>query len=267
MGERFERAGAGVGEVNYGRGVVECVGPVEVAEVATQVNALGIKLLGLQDGVEHAKIGSGICAAPGHPLPTGGVVGGIGVDQSVPKPCLAHAPINQQVFDEERGGHHAHAIVHVTGLPQLAHTCIDEGNTRAAVLPCGQRGSFRRNPGETVEAAVEVGRRQGGPVKEQVVAELAPAHLGNKFGRVAQRLGGSVAPGRVDAFENLKGADLAKPQVRRQLTGGKICRHIAPVGITREPLGHERLKLLVRGLLSHCPTRRQSGRPVGMLRA
>ncbi len=63
----------------------------------------GIEFFSLGDRIENTEIRCGIGAAAGHPLPTGRIVGGIGIDQAIPEPLLATPPIDQQMLDQERG--------------------------------------------------------------------------------------------------------------------------------------------------------------------
>ena len=106
---------AGVLEVDYGVGVVGAeldvgsledglgggVGVEEVlggeggefGEVGAQVGAVRVEFFALGDGVEDAEVGRGVGAATGDPLPTGAVVGKVGVEESVPKPAFAVVPV------------------------------------------------------------------------------------------------------------------------------------------------------------------------------
>ncbi len=61
---------------------------------APDIGAVGIELLALQDRIEHAEIGGGIGAGAGDPLPVGGIAAGVGIDQRVPKPFFALAPVD-----------------------------------------------------------------------------------------------------------------------------------------------------------------------------
>src|ERR1700722_14341193 len=72
---------------------------------APHIGAVGIELLALQHRIEHPEIGRSIGAAARDPLPVGGIAGGIGVDERVPEPLLAFAPVDQEMLDREGGDH------------------------------------------------------------------------------------------------------------------------------------------------------------------
>ena len=113
----------------------------EFRHPVADIVALGIELLALQHRIEDAEIGRRIRARAGDPLPARGVIGEIGIDQRIPEPRLALAPVDEQMLDQERGGDHAHAIMHLAGRPQLAHAGIDDRIAGAALLP-GVQSAF-----------------------------------------------------------------------------------------------------------------------------
>ena len=100
-----------------------------------EINRLRIELLRLGYRVEDAEIRRGISPRTRHPLPAQGVVGKVGVHQSVPEPACAMQPMLAHVFGQPAGHDHAHPVVHVAGGPQLAHTGIHDGHAGAALLP------------------------------------------------------------------------------------------------------------------------------------
>ncbi len=181
---------------------------------------LRVELFPLQHRVEDAEEGSGVRAATGRPLPAERVVGEIGVDQRIPEPLRAILPGDEQVLHEERGDDHAHAVMHPTGGPKLAHAGIDDGVTGVATFPCAERGRVGA-PGEGFIFRTERAIGGVGEVIEQMVGELAPADF-------AEKRGGRVAPAagvcgcrarfagihRADRVPDLARADLTKVQVR-----------------------------------------------------
>ena len=140
----------------------------------THVSAVSIEFLPLQDRVEDSEIRCGIRAASRHPLPTRYIVRKIRVNKGVPKPGLTMPPVNQQVFDEHRGGNHAYPIVHPTGLPQLTHPGIDDREPRLAGLP-GPDQSRVILPGKACKLRAKGFFGQVGEVEQQVGAEFTPA--------------------------------------------------------------------------------------------
>ena len=98
---------------------------------APDIDAIGIELLALQDRIEDAEIGRGVGARACHPLPVRGVAAGIGIDQRVPEPLLAFAPVDQEMLDQERRHHHPHPVVHHAGVPEFAHAGIDDRDSRS----------------------------------------------------------------------------------------------------------------------------------------
>ena len=168
---------------------------------------VGVELLRLQLGVEDPEVRRRIGARAGDPLPVERVVRGIRVDQRVPEPLLAAPPVDEQVLDEEGCRHHPHAVVHVAGLPELAHAGVDERDAGATALPRLQLRRLQARPRERVELGPEVLRRQVGEVEQRVPRELAPPEL-RQEPPAAARLDGLV-PHR-------ERAHLAPPQPRRQ---------------------------------------------------
>jgi len=62
---------------------------------------MGGELLALQDRIEPAEIRRCVGSGARDPLPIGGIAGGIGIDQRVPKPSFALAPVDQEMLDQE----------------------------------------------------------------------------------------------------------------------------------------------------------------------
>src|SRR5581483_644324 len=77
--------------------------PCKLGNPLTDVEAIRVELLSLQNGIEDTEVGGGIRSSTGYPLPVGRIVGGIGVHERVPEPALARAPVDQQMLDEKRG--------------------------------------------------------------------------------------------------------------------------------------------------------------------
>lgn len=63
------------------------------------VGPLGVELLALGNGIEYPEERRGIGSTACDPLPTGAVTGQIGVNQTIPEPVGAMAPMNKQVLD------------------------------------------------------------------------------------------------------------------------------------------------------------------------
>lgn len=94
-----------------------------------------VELFALADGVEHSEIRRGIGAGGGRPLPAPVVAGKVVVDKVLGKEPFAPAPIHQQVFGEELGGHHAQAVVHPAGGHQAALGGIDQWVAGSSFAP------------------------------------------------------------------------------------------------------------------------------------
>ena len=142
----------------------------------------GSNFFALKRGVEHAKIGRGIGATAGDPLPVDRVIGKIGIDQRVPEPCLTLPPVDPQVLDQKARRDHAHTIVHPAGLPELAHPGVHHRITRTAVLPCCKVISLAL-PGEGVELRTPVLLGHGRKVIQQVIGELSPSQFAEELFR------------------------------------------------------------------------------------
>ncbi len=102
----------------------------------------------------------------------------------------AELPRHVEILGQERRHDHAYAVVHESLGLQLPHARIDEGKSGPARAPRRERavvGGPRRALG------AEVGDRQLGPRREQLVEEVAPGELSHE--RAAS---GSVAQARRD---------------------------------------------------------------------
>src|SRR5262249_15495873 len=127
-------------------------------------------------------------------------------------PALALGPARKQVLHQERRDHHAHPVVHPAGLPELAHAGVDDRIAGATLLPRAQRLGVLP-PWERVEPLLQVLARKIGKAVQELIAELAPAELGQEFFDVARD---ASAPLRREGrgVPDLERADLAEPEMR-----------------------------------------------------
>ncbi len=102
---------------------------------STDVVAGWVELTALGDWIEDTEIGGGVGAGSGDPLPVAGVLGWFGVDEEMAEPALAFAPVDEQVFDQERSGDHSDSVVHPSSCSELAHAGVDDWIAGLAVLP------------------------------------------------------------------------------------------------------------------------------------
>ena len=227
---------------------------------AADVAAISVEFLALAHGAEDAEVGGGVGAGAGDPLPAGGVVGAVGVEQGVPEPGLALSPVDQQVFDQEGRHQHADAVVHEAGGPQFAHAGVDHRIAGLAPCPGGEAGRIIA-PREGVEGGLEVAGLHLRVVEQQGVAELAPAQFGLELvGLAAQR--GPGVDGGIDRGPDLAWADFAEMQVRRQARDGFRGGDVAAVGVA----GEARLQKLGQPGLRAGLTRRPEGEPARPVR-
>ena len=112
---------------------------------------------------------------------------------------------------------HAHPVVHVPGVPELAHAGVHEGDAGLPALPRLEVG--RLIPLERVELGPVVLRGEVGVVEQDVPVELAPSKLAQELRDVRAGRGRDVA---VHALPHLERADLAEAQVRAE-----PARHVA----------------------------------------
>jgi hypothetical protein len=80
----------------------------------------------LGDWIEDAEVRLCIGATPCRPLPPTIVGGHIAVNKVLQKVRFAFAPINKQIFGEERGADHARAVVHESTCMKLSHCGIND---------------------------------------------------------------------------------------------------------------------------------------------
>ena len=102
----------------------------------SRIRAVRIEFLTLRDRIEDAEIRRRVGAASRDPLPARAVAREVGVREAVPEPAFRPARQSmRRFFTRKRSDDHADAIVHVTRLPQLAHSGVprsDNPSVRAA---------------------------------------------------------------------------------------------------------------------------------------
>ena len=87
------------GLVGLPRGVKVFVGQVfQFRTKAAHIVAGFVKLGSLADRVEDTEIGRSVCARPRGPLPAGGIVRRISIDQRVPEPLFAFLPRQKKML-------------------------------------------------------------------------------------------------------------------------------------------------------------------------
>ena len=202
---------------------------------AVRVAAVGVELLPLARRVEDPKVGCGVGAAAGRPLPAERVGGEVGVDERVPEPPRPLEPRHPQVFHQEARHDHPHAVVHPAGRPELPHAGIDDRIARAAPLPGPQADRVVR-PGKLRVVGPQRRVARVRKVEQQVIGELPPAELAEiGLGAAAGDLRrGRAADGRADRMPDAAGRDLAEVQVRRQAARALAIGPVAIGGIPRE---------------------------------
>ena len=234
----------------------------EFGHPAPDIGAVGIEFFALQDRIEHAEIGRGIGAGAGHPLPVGGIAAGVGIDQRVPEPLLALAPVDQEMLDQERRHHHPHPVVHDAGVPELAHPGIDDGIAGLAALPRPQRRVVAP-PGKRVEGRLQIAVGEVGHVEQQMAAEFAPAQLAQELVDVA-RQGRPRGRGKARGVPDLPRADLAKTQMRRQPDVPSRSGRSRWIGIAGHAGFEKCVEPGLRRTLARFPALAQAAGPVGM---
>src|SRR4030042_6034516 len=116
---------------------------------------------------------------PAPPRPVPPVLGAAPAPQPLAEVALAPAPVDQQVLDQEGGGHHPRPVVDPALSPQLARGRVDERVTGAALGPGGPPlGGVL--PGDPVILGAQgpaAGLREAG---EEVAVELPPGQLAHE---------------------------------------------------------------------------------------
>ncbi len=139
-----------------------------VCQPVPHIIALPVEFFALQNRVENPEIGCRIRAAPGNPLPAGGVRTDVCINQRVPEPLFAKLPGNTQVLDQERSHDHADPVVHPPGCPQFPHACIDDGKSGHPALPAVEFPSVLA-PWKVAKFRLERIGWQARPVVQKVV--------------------------------------------------------------------------------------------------
>ena len=189
----------------------------------THIGSVRIELLALGNRIEDAEVGRGVSPTAGHPLPVGGILGDIGVDQAVPEPGLSASPVDQQILDQEAGDNHPHPVVHEAGRPEFTHAGVNDGKAGEALAP-GLEGLFVLAPDEAVPLRPEILGRQVGPVEKQVMVEFSPADFGQELLDLGMR--GAVVGGILCGAPDLPGADLAEMHMGGEARGPGAVRPI-----------------------------------------
>ena len=101
--------------------------PANCGGVAQHVFAVGVEALGLGRSGLNTRVGSGVGAGPGHPLPVELVVGDVAVDQEVQEVPGAHPPVDVEGLGEEIAPSARRPVVHPALVPQLAHAASTTG--------------------------------------------------------------------------------------------------------------------------------------------
>ena len=170
------------------------------------------------------------------------------------------------MLGQKGGCDHAHAVVHVSGLPELPHAGIDQGIAGLAMLPRRDFGWRHIAPRKIIEPLVEIARRQIGLVKQQMIGKFTPAEFGEEFVDVA--LPRRAATARVlGRLRDLARGNFAKAQMRRQVRGPfRQIRPVAIFAIIVDAAIDEIRQPGLRAALSRLPGLRKSARPIRFYR-
>ena len=231
---------------------------------SAHIDAIGIELLALQHRIEYPEIRRGVGATARDPLPVGGIAAGIGINQRVPEPALALAPVDQEMLDQEGGDHHPHPVVHHAGAPELGASrhrrwgsrCGHAARRRA---PCGRASRERRR-------RRVAGSRWRGPARRTAGAGRTRASR-IRSGISRRRLRAAVfGRGKAGGVPDLPRADLAEAQMRRQRRRCRRGRAGRARRCSRYAVSQKLLEPLLRGLLAGRPGFAQTAGPIGMRR-
>ncbi len=198
----------------------------KLRQIAANEGALRVESFGLRHRIEDAEPGLGIATDRGGPLPATAVGGEVEVDQLVGEITLAEPPVDQQVLGQERGRHHAQAVVHIAGLVELAHRGIDQ---RVAGTRLAPRLEMARRIGPRQRVVLRLEGMPGsdvGAVPQHLMIEIAP----DQFGQPGLRTAPALLPGRGGKLADGDGAEAqVHRQKRRPLDGGEIARFLIAV--------------------------------------
>ena len=168
------------------------------------------------------------------------------------------------MFDQERRHHHPDTVVHHAGVPELAHSGIDDGVAGPAALP-GDQGLVVALPGEGVEGRLQVALGEIGDVEQQVAAEFAPAEFAEELVDIARELR-AFGGGKARGVPDLARAELAESQMRRQSRGAGAVGPVAIAGVSGDAVVEEGPEPRLGRGLAGLPALPQAGRPIGSRR-
>src|SRR5579875_1199071 len=176
---------------------------LELRDVAPHVPAAGVEARLLARRVEDAPADRGrVDADRGDPLPVAVVAGLVAVEQQAHEVALAPAPIDPEVFDEERGDDEPGTVVHPSLDAQLAHRRVDERESGSALPPRVERLAVLAPVDPPAPVGLVLAMRAVGEMAQHVGVEVAPAELTAIVVRrvvepALQLTGGNAAEGEV----------------------------------------------------------------------
>ena len=177
----------------------------------SDVRAVGVEPFLLEPRVEYAEVRLRVAPGGGGPLPVAVVHRGVKVGQVPRKVRFAFAPVDVEVFGEERRRHHAHAVMHVAGGEEFAHARVDNGEAGLSLAPRVERRRGAR-PLHRVIFFVKRVAEHVRKVKPDAGKEVAPQQFLDERVVAPER-----APYGVERFARRDSAELV---VRRQVRGG-----------------------------------------------
>ncbi len=217
------------------------IGGAPFGHPTLDIQTFAVEFLHLAFGVEHPEIGGSIATTARCPLPPTDVGSQFVIQELLREIALTPAPIDQQVFAQKAGHHHAHPVVHESSGIEFTHSRIDQRVSGASCAPCF-KSFFVMPPGDAVVFGPECIAGTVGEVVENGLVEFPPNELRQPFVAVLHPKTHQRADG-----------DGSKPEVEAHSRGALDRRSVSRFGIILHRAGIERMVKMVRSKIKSTP--------------
>lgn len=202
--------------------------------VAANVLAIVIEFFTLNPGIENPLALHRIRSRGVAPLPVPVVGSQVSVDELLHEISLAALPINPEILHQKGGDHHSHAVVHPTGLIQLAHAGAHNRVARPALTPVGKQSiTFRplRQGRRKARLRFEWSLGHARKGRQDLLKELAPDEFIHPREDIGARHSASLRENVQGSVNRGARGDRPEAQVRGELGGAVDCREIPAIDI------------------------------------
>ena len=185
----------------------------------------------LRPGIQNSKIGRGIGARSGAPLPPSVVAGNFAIRQLLHEVALAQPPVEQEIFGEEHRHNHLCTVVHIPGLIELPHGGINDRKPGFARAPKFKILPLTR-PNHSAKFGVEFHAEHLRKMPQNAEIKLTPDKFADEFLRTLPPASWEIGLPLLTFLEELTDGQQAKTQILGETgcdcSGQSVSTH--PVG-------------------------------------